>query len=64
MYLVHSYHFVCEDPSQLIAVSDYGGHPIASAIRAHNVVGFQFHPERSGPEGLLIMKTWLTDGAA
>ena len=63
VYLVHSYHFVCDEPSQLLAVSDYGGHPIASAIRAGNVVGFQFHPERSGPEGLRILHSWLTDGA-
>ena len=64
VYLVHSYHFVCADASQLLAVSDYGGHAIASAIRAKNVVGFQFHPERSGPEGLRILSSWLTDATA
>ena len=61
VYLVHSYRFVCAEPSQLLAVSDYGGHSIASAIVAQNVVGFQFHPERSGPEGLRILHSWLTD---
>jgi imidazole glycerol-phosphate synthase subunit HisH len=61
VYLVHSYHFVCDVPSEVLAVSEYGGHQLASAIRAHNVVGFQFHPERSGPEGLRILEAFVND---
>ncbi len=63
VYLVHSYHFVCDVPSEVLAVSEYGGHRLASAIRAHNVVGFQFHPERSGPEGLRILASFVNDEA-
>lgn len=61
VYLVHSYHFVCDIPADVLAVSEYGGHQLVSAIRAQNVVGFQFHPERSGPEGLRILQTFVTN---
>jgi imidazole glycerol-phosphate synthase subunit HisH len=61
VYLVHSFHVVCDDPSSVLAVSDYGGHQIASAIRSRNVIGFQFHPERSGPEGLRMIEAFVGD---
>lgn len=63
VYLVHSYHFLCDDPTEVLAVSEYGGLQLASAIRARNVVGFQFHPERSGPEGLKILDAFVRDDA-
>lgn len=61
VYLVHSYHVVCNDPMHVLAVSHYGGHPLTSAIHSGNVTGFQFHPERSGPEGLRILRAFLSD---
>jgi imidazole glycerol-phosphate synthase subunit HisH len=63
VYLVHSYHVVCDDPANSLAVSAYGDHPLTSAIRARNVIGFQFHPERSGQEGLRILRSFVTDAS-
>ena len=63
VYLVHSYHVVADDPSHLLAYGEYGGHRISAAIRAGNVFGFQFHPERSGPEGLRILRALLSIAA-
>jgi glutamine amidotransferase len=54
MYFVHSYYACPTNASDALARSDYGGVEFTSAIRRSNVVAFQFHPERSGPDGLRI----------
>lgn len=59
-YFVHSYHAVPVDPTQRLAVADYGGNEITAAIRKDNVTGVQFHPERSGPEGLQLLRNFAT----
>lgn len=59
VYLVHSYHVVPDDAQHLLAMCDYGGHPITAAIRKENIFGFQFHPEKSGPQGLQMLRTFL-----
>ena len=61
VYLVHSYHVVPEDASNRLAECNYGGHSITAAIRAANVVGFQFHPEKSGAAGLRILSRFVGD---
>jgi len=45
-YFVHSYHIRVEDPDDLIAVTDYGG-PVTAIVGRDNIVGTQFHPEKS-----------------
>lgn len=57
-YFVHSYHFVVEDPSDLIAVTDYGG-PVTAAIGRDNMLGTQFHPEKSQKLGLALLANFL-----
>jgi imidazole glycerol-phosphate synthase subunit HisH len=64
VYLVHSFHFVPDDPRHVIAYCTYGGHRITIGVAAGNVVGFQFHPEKSGPAGLAILEQFLTAGSA
>lgn len=59
-YFVHSYHAQPDDPAQLLAVVDYGGNEITAAIRKDNITGVQFHPERSGPEGLRLLQNFMT----
>lgn len=54
MYFVHSYFVRPEDPAVVLSTSQYGGIQYCSAIHQKNVWAFQFHPERSGPEGLRI----------
>lgn len=54
MYFVHSLHGVPTDPEQVVATCEYGGE-INAAFRRDNVFATQFHPEKSGPEGLALL---------
>jgi imidazole glycerol-phosphate synthase subunit HisH len=59
VYLVHSFHMVPEDPADLLAECRYGGYSVTAAIRRGAVFGCQFHPEKSGPVGLDILKAFV-----
>jgi glutamine amidotransferase len=54
MYFVHSYVVVPGEPDLCVGVSRYGGIEFCSAVVRGNVFGCQFHPERSGPQGLQV----------
>jgi glutamine amidotransferase len=64
VYLVHSYHVLTDDRAHLLATCEYGGHQITAAIRSGRIFGCQFHPEKSGREGLKILESFLRIGAA
>ena len=54
LYFVHSF-FVCPaDPSVALSVSRYGHIEFCSSLRRQNIFACQFHPERSGQEGLSV----------
>jgi glutamine amidotransferase len=53
-YFVHSYAPVPRQSDRIIATADHGGAFVAAA-RSGNIVGIQFHPERSGPAGLHLL---------
>ncbi|RJF81456.1 imidazole glycerol phosphate synthase subunit HisH [Azospirillum cavernae] len=57
-YFVHSYQFKLDDPDTLIASVDYGG-PFAAVIGRDNMVGTQFHPEKSQATGLALIANFL-----
>jgi len=57
-YFVHSYGFVPGDPADLIAEVDYAG-PIAAVIGRDNILGVQFHPEKSQATGLQLIANFL-----
>ena len=57
-YFVHSYHCVVTDPSTVVARCDYGGEFVA-AVGRENVVGTQFHPEKSQAAGLRLIANFL-----
>jgi glutamine amidotransferase len=57
-YFVHSYRYVCADPADRIAYADYGG-PVTAAIGRDNLIGTQFHPEKSQETGLALIKAFL-----
>ena len=62
VYFVHSYYAsACED--SLIAVTDYGA-PLTAAVEKGNVMGCQFHPEKSGEVGLAILKAFCQEDEA
>jgi imidazole glycerol-phosphate synthase subunit HisH len=51
-YFVHSYHAQVQDAAHLLADCPYGSLRLAAAVVYKNVLGFQFHPEKSGLAGL------------
>jgi glutamine amidotransferase len=59
VYFVHSFTAQPEHEADRLADAWYGGHRIGAAIRRENVVGFQFHPEKSGAAGLAILRRFL-----
>lgn len=56
-YFVHSYRVVPDRSEDELGTTNYGG-PFASMIRAGNVVGAQFHPEKSHAFGMTILKNF------
>jgi glutamine amidotransferase len=57
-YFVHSYGFVPADPAAVLATVDYGG-AVAAVIGRNNLVGTQFHPEKSQAVGLRLIANFL-----
>ncbi|UKJ73892.1 imidazole glycerol phosphate synthase subunit HisH [Azospirillum brasilense] len=58
-YFVHSYRFAVERSEDVIASADYGG-PFAAVVGRDNLVGTQFHPEKSQETGLALVANFLT----
>jgi len=54
-YFVHSFHFVADAPADVIATSEYGA-LFTSIVGRGNVVGAQFHPEKSQAGGLALLE--------
>lgn len=58
-YYVHSFHFECDDPKMVIATAENGYH-FPSAIAHRNIVGVQFHPEKSHVYGKTLLKNFVS----
>lgn len=58
VYFVHSYHFVVVNPKYCLATTDYGG-SITAMVHRNNLVGTQFHPEKSQTIGLTLIANFL-----
>jgi glutamine amidotransferase len=56
-YFVHSYHVVCDSADAAIAETDYGV-PFTSSIARDNVLGVQFHPEKSHRFGMQLLENF------
>ncbi|MDT3995291.1 imidazole glycerol phosphate synthase subunit HisH [Mammaliicoccus fleurettii] len=59
VYFIHSYHVSTNSP--VIATADYG-QPITAIVQQKNIIGIQFHPEKSGDYGLEILDLALKEG--
>ncbi|KFB08495.1 imidazole glycerol phosphate synthase subunit HisH [Nitratireductor basaltis] len=57
-YFVHSYHLAAKQPEQILATTNYGG-PVTAAVARDNLVGTQFHPEKSQTLGLALIANFL-----
>jgi len=55
---VHSYYADCPD-DEVIAYTTYGGVQIPAIVGKGNVVGCQFHPEKSSQIGSLVLRAFL-----
>ncbi len=60
VYFVHSFFSKPNDDNHLLANCIYGGNDLSAVISKDNVMGCQFHPEKSGEIGLNILKTFLS----
>jgi glutamine amidotransferase len=59
LYFVHSFHVVCDDPADSLATTPYAG-GFTSVIGTGNVVGMQFHPEKSQQVGQRLLRNFLS----
>jgi len=57
-YFDHSYHFVCNDEKNVVSKVNYGNGLVA-AVKRNNILGVQFHPEKSQITGLRLLKGFL-----
>ena len=58
VYYVHSYFAQSYNDEDLVAYSEYGENKIPGIVRRNNIIGAQFHPEKSGTVGLDILKNF------
>ena len=58
-YFLHSFVCIPDDPADRLADVDHDGFPACAAIQRGNIIGFQCHPEKSGPTGLAIVERFV-----
>ena len=56
-YFVHSYHVVCRNNEDILAIANYG-YDFVAAVNRDNIFGVQFHPEKSHKFGMQILKNF------
>ena len=59
-YFVHSYYAVPTDHAHVVATCDYADVEVPCVVRVGNVVGTQFHPEKSGDVGARLLANWVS----
>jgi len=59
MYFLHSYYVNPKDKKVVISETSYGQNTFCSVLQKNQIIGCQFHPERSGEIGLKILKNFL-----
>ena len=57
-YFVHSYHVICNNEENILATTNYGD-DFVSAFQKGNIIGVQFHPEKSHKFGMKILKNFV-----
>jgi glutamine amidotransferase len=57
-YFVHSFHLRCAEPRHCLATVDYGG-AVTAVVGRDNLIGTQFHPEKSQVAGLHLIANFL-----
>ncbi|MCP3872285.1 MAG: imidazole glycerol phosphate synthase subunit HisF [Desulfobacteraceae bacterium] len=57
-YFVHSYHIVPEEGSEILTSTNYG-YEFVSSVHKGNIIGTQFHPEKSGESGIKLLENFI-----
>ena len=57
VYFVHSYYLKPENKNEVVLWSDYGT-PVPAVVRKGNIIGMQFHPEKSGAVGMKLLRNF------
>ncbi len=57
-YFVHSYHMQCQNPAHVIATVSYG-QTVTAVVGRDNMIGTQFHPEKSTAAGVAVVSNFL-----
>lgn len=58
-YFVHSYHVDCSNRGDVLLTAQYGSVRFDAAFERENILGFQFHPEKSHRFGMTLFKAFL-----
>lgn len=58
-YFVHSFVGVPDNKEDILATANYGGKEFCAAVHHENIYGTQFHPEKSGENGLNMLKNFI-----
>jgi len=58
VYFIHSYEFIVKQKDCVVATTNYGNSIIVS-VEKENIIGTQFHPEKSQKNGLIILENFL-----
>lgn len=58
-YFVHSYHVDCSNRGDVLLTAQYGSVRFDAAFERENILGFQFHPEKSHRFGMTLLKAFL-----
>ncbi len=61
-YFDHSYAVFPADESIVAGWTEHGAR-FAASVRAGSILGVQFHPEKSGPHGLALLREWVEEAA-
>lgn len=57
-YFVHSYHAVCNNPQDVLTSTNHG-YRFTSSFERNNIIGVQFHPEKSHRFGMQLLKNFV-----
>ena len=57
-YFVHSYHVVCKNEADILATTHHG-YDFVCAIQRNNILGVQFHPEKSHQYGMQVLRNFV-----
>lgn len=57
-YFLHGYHFEATDEADVLATTEHGG-PLVASVGRDNIIGVQFHPEKSQAYGINFLKRFL-----